>query len=63
MSGKKTAKRQKISSKLVHIEQVIVVGNAFRILTLALIRTETKLASDKLCSCAISINALFHYLN
>jgi hypothetical protein len=63
MYGKTNCNETKISSKLVHIEQLIGSGKAFRIITLALIRTETKLASDKFCRCVISINALFHHLN
>ena len=35
-----------ISSKLVHVEQVIGLGNSFTILTLASNRTEAQLVSD-----------------
>jgi hypothetical protein len=37
---------RKLSSKLVHIEQVIGLSKSFKILTLASHRTEAKLVSD-----------------
>ena len=47
MSGKTVPLRdRKISSKLVHIEQVICLTKSFTILTLASNRTEAKLVSD-----------------
>ena len=46
MSGKTVQRSRKISSKLVHIEQVIGLAKTFKILTVALNRTETKLARD-----------------
>ena len=46
MSGKTVQRHRKIYNKLVHIEQVIGLGKTFKILTLALNRTEAKLASD-----------------
>ena len=46
MSGKTVQRNRKISSKLVHIEQVIGLAKSFKILTLASNRTEAKLVSD-----------------
>jgi hypothetical protein len=46
MSGKTMQRERKISSKLVHIEQVIDLAKSFKILTLASNRTEAKLVSD-----------------
>ena len=46
MSGKTVQRDRKLSSKLVHIEQVISLAKSFKILTLASNRTEAKLAID-----------------
>ena len=46
MSGKTVQRDRKISSKFVHIEQVIGLAKSFKILTLASNRTEAKLVSD-----------------
>jgi hypothetical protein len=46
MSGKTVQRDRTISSKLVHIEQVIGLAKSFKILTLASNRTEAKLVSD-----------------
>jgi hypothetical protein len=46
MSGKTVQRDRQISSKLVHIEQVIGLAKSFKILTLASNRTEAKLVSD-----------------
>jgi hypothetical protein len=46
MSEKTVQRDRKISSKLVHIEQVIGLAKSFKILTLASNRTEAKLVSD-----------------
>jgi hypothetical protein len=45
MSGKTVQRDRQISSKLVHIEQVIDLAKSFKILTLASDRTEAKLVS------------------
>ena len=42
----KNSADRKLSSKLVHIEQVIDLAKSFKILTLASNRTEAKLVSD-----------------
>jgi hypothetical protein len=46
MSGKTMQRDRKISSKLVHIEQVIDLAKSFKILTLSSNRTEAKLRYD-----------------
>jgi hypothetical protein len=46
MSGKTGQRDRKISSKLVHIEQMIGFAKSFTILTLDSNRTEAKLVSD-----------------
>jgi hypothetical protein len=46
MSGKTVQRDRKLSSKLVHIEQVIDLVKSFKILILASNRTEAKLVSD-----------------
>jgi len=46
MAGKTVLRDRKKSSKRVHIERVIGLAKTFKILTVALNRTETKLASD-----------------
>jgi hypothetical protein len=46
MSGKTVQRDRKISSKLVHIEQMIGFAKSFTILTLDSNRTEAKLVSD-----------------
>ena len=46
MSGKTVQRDRKLSSKLVHIEQVIGLTKTFKILNLASNRTEAKLVSD-----------------
>jgi hypothetical protein len=55
---------RKISSKLVHIEQVIDLAKSFKILTLASNRTEAKLVSDiSFVVVQFKKNALFHHIN
>jgi hypothetical protein len=64
MSGKTMQRDRKISSKLVHIEQVIDLAKSFKILTLSSNRTETKLVSDiRFVVVQFQKNALFHHLN
>jgi hypothetical protein len=64
MSGKTVQKDRKLSSKLVHIEQVIGLAKSFKILTLASNRTEAKLVSDiSFVVVQFQKNALFHHLN
>lgn len=46
MTGKTVLGDIKISSKRVHIERIIGLAKTFKIPTVALNRTETKLASD-----------------
>ena len=46
MAQKTVQRDRKISSKLIHIEQVIGLAKTSKILTFALNRTEAKLASD-----------------
>jgi hypothetical protein len=64
MSGKTVQRDRKISSKLVHIEQVIDLAKSFKILTLASNRTEAKLVSDiSFVVVQFKKNALFHHIN
>ena len=64
MSGKTVQRDRKISSKLVHIEQVIDLAKSFKILTLASNRTEAKLVSDiSFVVVQFKKNALFHHLD
>ncbi|VDI44139.1 Hypothetical predicted protein [Mytilus galloprovincialis] len=46
MTGKTVLRDRKISSKHVHIERIIGLAKTFKILTVAMNRTETKLSSD-----------------
>ena len=64
MSGKTVQRDRKISSKLVHIEQVIGLAKSFKILTLASNRTEAKLVSDiSFVVVQFQKYALFHHIN
>ena len=64
MSGKTVQRDRKISSKLVHIEQVIGLTKSFKILTLASDRTEAKLVSDNsFVVVQFQKNALFQHIN
>jgi hypothetical protein len=64
MSGKTVQRDRKISSKLVHIEQVIDLAKSFKILTLASNRTEAKLVSDiSFVVVQFKKNALFLHIN
>ena len=46
MAEKREQRDRKTSNKLVHIQQVIGLARTFKIITLALHRTEAKIASD-----------------
>jgi hypothetical protein len=64
MSGKTVQRDRKISSKLVHIEQVIDLAKSFKILTLASNRTEAKFVSDiSFVVVQFKKNALFHHIS
>jgi hypothetical protein len=63
MSGKTVQRDRTISSKLVHIEQVIGLAKSFKILTLASNRT-AKLVSDiSFVDVQFPKNVLFHHLD